>query len=138
MPTIDDSCQGRRPPRWTSRSRRRSTSSTASAPAARRPRCSTGSTVDYYGTPTPLKQLATINVPEPRMLTIQPFDPSSMKAIEKAIMESDLGLTPSNDGKIDPAADPAADRGAAQGARQGRPPAAPRRAGSRSGTCAAT
>ena len=56
--------------------------------------------VDYYGTPTPLNQLATINVPEPRMLTVQPFDPSSMKAIEKAIMESDLGLTPSNDGKI--------------------------------------
>src|SRR6478609_5718817 len=57
-------------------------------------------TVDYYGTPTPLKQLATINVPEPRMLTIQPFDPSSIKAIEKAIQESDLGLQPSNDGKL--------------------------------------
>jgi ribosome recycling factor len=56
--------------------------------------------VDYYGTPTPLRQLATINVPEPRMLTVQPFDPSSMKAIERAIQESDLGLTPSNDGKI--------------------------------------
>jgi len=56
--------------------------------------------IDYYGTATPLKQLATINVPEPRMLTIQPFDPSSIKAIEKAIQESDLGLTPSNDGKI--------------------------------------
>src|SRR5512141_1170699 len=56
--------------------------------------------IDYYGQPTPLKQLATINVPEPRMLTIQPFDPGSLKAIEKAIMESDLGLTPSNDGKI--------------------------------------
>ena len=56
--------------------------------------------VDYYGTPTPLNQLSTINVPEPRMLTIQPFDPSSVKAIEKALMESDLGLTPSNDGKI--------------------------------------
>ena len=56
--------------------------------------------VDYYGTATPLNQLATINVPEPRMLTIQPFDPSSVKAIEKAIMESDLGLTPSNDGKV--------------------------------------
>src|SRR6266540_4133074 len=53
-------------------------------------------TVDYYGTPTPLKQLATINVPEPRMLTIQPFDPSSIKAIQ----ESDLGLQPSNDGKL--------------------------------------
>src|ERR671927_191435 len=57
-------------------------------------------TVDYYGTATQLKQLATINVPEPRMLTIQPFDPSSMKTIEKAIQESDLGLTPSNDGKL--------------------------------------
>jgi ribosome recycling factor len=57
-------------------------------------------TVDYYGTATPLNQLSTINVPEPRMLTVQPFDPGSLKAIEKAIMESDLGLTPSNDGKI--------------------------------------
>jgi ribosome recycling factor len=56
--------------------------------------------VDYYGTATPLIQLSTINVPEPRMLTVQPFDPGSLKAIEKAIMESDLGLTPSNDGKI--------------------------------------
>src|SRR5215470_20432068 len=56
--------------------------------------------VDYYGTKTPLKQLATINVPEPRMLTIQPFDPSSMKTIEKAILESDLGLQPANDGKL--------------------------------------
>lgn len=56
--------------------------------------------VDYYGTPTPLRQLSTINVPEPRMLTVQPFDPSSIKAIEKAIMESDLGLQPSNDGKL--------------------------------------
>jgi ribosome recycling factor len=57
-------------------------------------------TIDYYGTATPLKQLATINVPEPRMLTVQPFDPNTIKAIEKAIQESDLGLTPSNDGKI--------------------------------------
>jgi ribosome recycling factor len=57
-------------------------------------------TIDYYGQKTPLKQLATINVPEPRMLTVQPFDPSSMKTIEKAIQESDLGLTPSNDGKM--------------------------------------
>src|SRR5947208_16086299 len=56
--------------------------------------------VDYYGTATPLRQLSTINVPEPRMITVQPFDPSSIKAIEKAIMESDLGLTPSNDGKL--------------------------------------
>jgi len=56
--------------------------------------------IDYYGTATPLKQLASINVPEPRMLTIQPFDPSSIKQIERAIMESDLGLNPSNDGKL--------------------------------------
>jgi ribosome recycling factor len=57
-------------------------------------------TIDYYGTPTPLKNMATINVPEPRMLTIQPFDPTSIKQIEKTIQESDLGLTPSNDGKL--------------------------------------
>src|SRR6201993_639271 len=56
--------------------------------------------VDYYGTATPLRQLSTVSVPEPRMLTVQPFDPGSIKAIEKAIMESDLGLTPSNDGKL--------------------------------------
>ncbi|HEU4942023.1 MAG TPA: ribosome recycling factor [Gaiellaceae bacterium] len=57
-------------------------------------------TVDYYGQPTPLNQLATLNVPEPRMLTVQPFDPSSLGAIERAIQESDLGLNPANDGKI--------------------------------------
>src|SRR5881227_2926053 len=56
--------------------------------------------IDYYGTATPLKNLATINVPEARMLTIQPFDPTSIKQIEKAIQESDLGLQPSNDGKM--------------------------------------
>jgi ribosome recycling factor len=56
--------------------------------------------VDYYGQKTPLKQLATINVPEPRMLTVQPFDPNTMKEIERAIQESDLGLNPSNDGKV--------------------------------------
>ncbi len=56
--------------------------------------------VDYYGSPTPLKQLATINAPEPRLLTVQPFDPTSIKGIEKAILESDVGLTPSNDGKL--------------------------------------
>jgi ribosome recycling factor len=56
--------------------------------------------VDYYGTPTPLKNLATISAPEARLLTIQPFDPTSVKQIEKTIQESDLGLTPSNDGKI--------------------------------------
>jgi len=56
--------------------------------------------VDYYGTATPLKNLATISAPEPRLLNVQPFDPSSVKAIEKAIQESDLGLQPSNDGKL--------------------------------------
>src|SRR3989440_9719098 len=55
--------------------------------------------IDYYGQQTPLKQLATINAPEPRMLTIQPFDPSSVGTIERSIQESELGLTPSNDGK---------------------------------------
>jgi ribosome recycling factor len=57
-------------------------------------------TVDYYGAPTPLKQLATINVPEARLLTIQPFDKSSMKAIEKGIIDAQLGMAPSNDGNI--------------------------------------
>jgi ribosome recycling factor len=56
--------------------------------------------VDYYGQKTPLKQLATINVPEPRMLTVQAFDPNAIKEIERAIQESDLGLNPSNDGKL--------------------------------------
>src|ERR1043166_6020069 len=56
--------------------------------------------IDYYGTPTPLKNMATITAPEPRLLTIQPFDPTQIRAVEKAVMESDLGLTPSNDGKI--------------------------------------
>jgi ribosome recycling factor len=56
--------------------------------------------VDYYGQKTPLKQLATINVPEPRLLTVQPFDPNSVRDIERAIQESDLGLNPSNDGKV--------------------------------------
>jgi ribosome recycling factor len=57
-------------------------------------------TVDYYGAQTPLKQLATVNAPEARMLTIQPYDKSSIKSIEKSILESDVGLTPSNDGQL--------------------------------------
>ena len=57
-------------------------------------------TIDYYGTPTPLKSLASISAPEPRLLVVQPFDPGSIKNIERAVQESDLGLTPSNDGKI--------------------------------------
>lgn len=55
--------------------------------------------IDYYGAPTPLIQLATISVPEPRSLLIRPFDPASVKAIERALLASDLGLTPHNDGK---------------------------------------
>jgi ribosome recycling factor len=55
--------------------------------------------VEYYGTATPLIQLATIGIPEPRSLMIRPFDPSTLKAIERAILASDLGLTPNNDGK---------------------------------------
>ena len=56
--------------------------------------------VDYYGATTPLKQLSSISAPEARMLTITPYDKSSIKAIEKAILESDVGLTPSNDGNL--------------------------------------
>lgn len=59
-----------------------------------------GIMVDYYGTPTPLKQLATLAVPEPRLITIQPWDKGAISAIEKAILKSELGLTPANDGKI--------------------------------------
>jgi len=56
--------------------------------------------VDYYGTPTPLNQLATLAIPEPRMITIQPWDAQVSKEIEKAILKADLGLTPSSDGKL--------------------------------------
>jgi ribosome recycling factor len=56
--------------------------------------------VDYYGTKTALNQLASFSVPEPRLLVIQPFDKNAMGAMEKAIMQSDLGLTPSNDGNV--------------------------------------
>ena len=56
--------------------------------------------VDYYGTPTPIQQVANVNVPEPRMIQIQPWEASMVREIEKAIMTSDLGINPSNDGKI--------------------------------------
>jgi len=56
--------------------------------------------VEYYGTFTPLNQLASITAPEPRMINVQPYDASSLQAIEKAIISSDLGLNPSNDGKV--------------------------------------
>ncbi|MDX1763172.1 MAG: ribosome recycling factor, partial [bacterium] len=56
--------------------------------------------VDYYGTPTRLNQMATLSIPESRTITIQPWDASALKSIEKAIQTSDVGLTPSNDGKV--------------------------------------
>ena len=56
--------------------------------------------IEYYGAPTPLMQLASISVPEPRTLTIKPFDGTTLKAIEKAILISELGLNPNNDGKV--------------------------------------
>ncbi len=56
--------------------------------------------VDYYGTPTPFQQVANVSVPEARMIQIQPWEPSLLKEIEKAILVSDLGLTPTNDGKV--------------------------------------
>ncbi len=59
-----------------------------------------GIRVDYYGSPTPLNQIAQISVPEPRGIVIKPFDPGSIGEIEKAILKSDLGITPQNDGKL--------------------------------------
>lgn len=56
--------------------------------------------VDYYGTPTPIQQVGNVNVPEPRMIQIQPWDSSMLKAITKAIQTSDLGINPTNDGKV--------------------------------------
>lgn len=56
--------------------------------------------VDYFNTPTPINQLASISAPEPRLLVIRPWDPTALSAIEKGILKSDLGLTPSNDGKV--------------------------------------
>jgi len=56
--------------------------------------------VDYYGTPTPIKQLGNITIPEPRLIVIKPYDPNVLKEIEKAILNSDLGLNPHNDGKV--------------------------------------
>ncbi len=77
-------------------------------------------TADYYGTPTPIQQLAGFTAPEARIILVQPYDVSAMAAIEKAIRESDLGVNPSNDGKLIRCVLPRADRGAAQGVHQGR------------------
>ena len=57
-------------------------------------------TVDYYGCPTPIQQMAAVSVPEPRILMIQPWDATTLKDIEKAILASDIGITPTNDGKV--------------------------------------
>ena len=84
----------------TSASSRPATSSAPCAPGVRARRCSTASTSTTTARQTPLKQLATINAPEARLLSIQPYDKSSIKSIEKAILESDIGLTPSNDGAV--------------------------------------
>ena len=78
--------------------------------------------VDYYGASTPLRQIATITAPEARLLTVQPYDSSSIKAIEKAINESDLGLNPSNDGKLIRMVIPELNEEAPPRARQGRAP----------------
>lgn len=59
-----------------------------------------GIRVDYYGAPTPIRQLATISIPEARLIVIKPFDPSSLKEVEKAIQKSELGVTPQSDGKL--------------------------------------
>ena len=59
-----------------------------------------GIQVDYYGTPTPLNQLASLSVPESRLIVIQPWDANALKDVEKAILQSNIGLTPNNDGKI--------------------------------------
>jgi len=56
--------------------------------------------VDYYGTPTPVNQVGNVSVPEPRLIQIQPYDASTLKDVEKAILSSDLGINPSNDGKV--------------------------------------
>ena len=57
-------------------------------------------TVDYYGCPTPIQQMAAVSVPEPRILMIQPWDASTLKDIEKAILTSDIGINPQNDGRV--------------------------------------
>ena len=85
--------------------------------------------VDYYGAMTPLNQLRTISAPEARLITVQPYDKSSIKAIEKAINESDVGLNPSNDGNVVRLVVPELTEERRQRARQGR--AQPRRGGPR-------
>ena len=82
-----------------------------------------GVRVDYYGTPTPLNQMASLSTPDPTLITVQPWDPKVLPLVEKAIRTSDLDLNPQNDGKIIRIPDAFPDRGAAQDARQARPQA---------------
>ena len=95
-------------------------------------------TVDYYGAMTPLNQLSTISAPEARLLTVQPYDKSSIKAIEKAINESDVGPDALQRRQHRAAVDPGAHRRAPARAGQGRSSTSPRRGASRSATSAAT
>lgn len=74
--------------------------------------------IDYYGVPTPLNQIAGISAPEPRLLMVQPYDSSTLKDIEKAILKSDLGINPNNDGKGNKTGDFTAYRGKARGTGQ--------------------
>ena len=114
------SCSRSAATRCARRSRICKRSSAGSAPAARRPASSRSSRSTTYGAEVPLQQIAGISIPEPRVLVISPYDKGSMKAIEKAIQASDLGINPSNDGHVGTTGVPAADRGAAPGSREGR------------------
>ena len=96
------------------------TSSAGCAPAAPAPHAFARLVVDYYGAPTPIPQLASVNIPEARMAVIKPYDPSQLGAIEKAIRDSDLGVNPTNDGNDHPGGVPAAHRGAPPRTGQGR------------------
>ena len=94
--------------------------------------------VEAYGSKMPLNQVAGLSIPEPTLIVAQPFDPSQLGAIEKAIRASDLGLNPANDGKVVRIPIPAADRGAAQGAVASTCTSSPRKAATASARCAAT
>ena len=94
--------------------------------------------VEAYGSKMPLNQLAGLSVPEPTLIVAQPFDPSQLGAIEKAIRASDLGLNPANDGKVVRIPAAVAHRGAPQGAVDARAQAAPRKAATASARSAAT
>ena len=94
--------------------------------------------VDYYGAKTPLQAAGQISAPEARMLTVTPYDKSSIKAIEKAILESDVGLTPSNDGNAGPPVNAGAHRGAPHASWSRWCTGSPRRGAWRSATSAAT